>query len=318
LASNIKSSDTPIGLSLVVPCFNEETTIPLFYREAISILIAMKIAKEFEFIFVDDGSKDHTLNVLRELIRKDNRVHYISLSRNFGKEAAMLAGLQTAQGEYVAMLDADLQHPPSFIPKMLEVVISGEFDCAGMKRTRTGDSFIRSVFSRCFYHIMQKLTNMEITDGMGDFRLMSRSYVDAILLLNERTRFSKGIFPWIGFKTKWFEYENVQRVAGKTKWPFKKLFLYSSDGIIAFSSKLLSLSAIMGTICFTFSLCLLVFLILRNLIWGVPIDGWTTIVCLIVLFGGILLLALGIMGQYIAKIYTEVKQRPHYIVREKQ
>jgi glycosyltransferase involved in cell wall biosynthesis len=230
----------------------------------------------------------------------------------------MLAGLREATGQYVVLLDADLQHPPSFIPQMLEAVNSGEYDCAGMLRTRTGDSIIRSFFSRCFYRIISKLTDMEITNGAGDFRLMSRLYVEAILALGERNRFSKGIFPWIGFKTKWFEYENIQRAAGETKWPFRKLFLYSMDGIIGFSSKLLSIASFCGTLAFLTSLTVIIFSVIRKLAWGVPVDGWTTLVCIISFFGGIQLFTIGIFGQYLEKISDEVKKRPHYLIREKK
>jgi glycosyltransferase involved in cell wall biosynthesis len=266
---------------------------------------------------VDDGSTDGTLAVLKTFAGQDSRIHYISFSRNFGKEAAMLAGLREASGQYIVMLDADLQHPPLCIPKMLGAVMSGEFHCAGMVRTRTGDSFIRSFFSRWFYRIIQKLTDMEMIDGAGDFRLMSRAYVDSVLSLSERNRFSKGIFSWVGYKTKWFDYNNVQRAAGETKWAFKKLFLYSLDGIIAFSSKLLSIASICGTFAFLLSLVFIIVFVTRKLVWGVSVDGWTTLVCIVLFFSGIQLFTIGILGQYIAKIYTEVKQRPHYVVKEK-
>jgi glycosyltransferase involved in cell wall biosynthesis len=315
LASNFKSANRKIYLSLVIPCFNEEALIPLFYHESQKILSTII---EKEYIFVDNGSKDKTVKILQQLSAADDHVHYISFSRNFGKEAAMLAGLQSARGEYVAILDADLQHPPSLIPKMLEVIQSGNVDCVAAKRTRSGDTPFNSLCAVLFYRIISKLTDMEIIDGIGDFRLMSRQYVDAILSLKERIRFSKGFFPWIGFKVECIEYENVQRIAGNTKWPFRKLLAYSIDGITAFSSKLLHMASILGILFFSLSFLLLVLLIIRKLAWGVQVDGWTTIVCLIVFFGGIILLTIGIIGEYLGKIYTEVKQRPHYIVREAQ
>jgi glycosyltransferase involved in cell wall biosynthesis len=303
-------------VSLVIPCFNEEASIPLFYYESQKIFSTVTIKKEYEYVFVDDGSKDKTVEILRQLAAKDNRVHYISFSRNFGKEAAMLAGLQSTRGEFVAILDADLQHPPALIPKMLEIVQSGNADCVAAKRTRSGDAPFNSLCAALFYRIISKLTGMEITDGIGDFRLMSRQYVNAILSLNERVRFSKGFFPWVGFKVECVEYENVQRIAGNTKWPFRKLLAYSIDGITAFSSKLLHVASILGVLFFSLSFLLFILLVIRKLAWGVQVDGWTTIVCLIVFFGGIILLTIGIIGEYLGKIYTEVKQRPHYIIRE--
>jgi glycosyltransferase involved in cell wall biosynthesis len=308
-----------IYLSLVIPCFNEEAVIPLFYTDALKVFSIIKTEKEFEFIFVDDGSKDKTLEVLRELTTKDKRVHYISFSRNFGKEAAMLAGLQAASGEYVVTLDVDGQDPLALIPQMLKVVESGEYDCAGTRRiTRKGEPSVRSFFARSFYALMKKITDIEIVDGARDFRLMNRSYIGAILSLPERNRFSKGIFPWVGFRTKWFEYENIERKAGETKWSFWKLFLYSLDGIIAFSSNPLAIAAFMGILVFIAALAFIVFIIIRKIIWGDAVDGWASTVCIILFCSGIQLFTTGILGQYLAKTYTEVKQRPHYIIREVQ
>ncbi|GMO49390.1 MAG: hypothetical protein Pg6C_11950 [Treponemataceae bacterium] len=241
-----------VNLSLVVPCFNEEAAIPLFYAEAIKVLSAIEPENEFEFAFVDDGSKDNTLSVLRHLAVQDSRVHYISFSRNFGKESAILAGLRAARGEYVVTLDADGQDPPALVPLMLEAVSSGECDCVGTRRiTRKGEPPVRSFFARRFYALMAKIADIEIVDGARDFRLMNRAYVDAILSMPERGRFSKGIFPWVGFKTKWIEYENIERQAGVTKWSFWKLFLYSLDGIIAFSTKPLALASVSGILLFS-------------------------------------------------------------------
>ena len=308
-------------LSIVVPCYNEEATLPLFYEEMkkqISSLIETGILEEYEFVFVDDGSKDSTASILRDLAFHDERVHYIIFSRNFGKEAAMFAGLQKAYGQYVVTLDADLQHPPALIPQMLDAVRSGEFDCAGALRTRKGDPPIRSFFARNFYRFMAKLNDIEMIDGAGDFRLMNRAYIEAVLSLHERNRFSKGIFPWVGFKTKWIEYENVNRVAGETKWSFYKLLLYSLDGITAFSSKPLAFASICGLAAFLLSLLFIIFIVVRRIVWGDPVAGWASTICVILLLSGIQLFSIGILGQYLAKTYTEVKQRPHFIVREQK
>jgi glycosyltransferase involved in cell wall biosynthesis len=304
-------------LSLVVPCYNEEISIPAFHEEAVKI--CMPINGQFEIIFVDDGSTDNTLNMLRQLANKDARVHYISLSRNFGKEAALLAGLQAARGEDIVTLDVDGQDPPSFIPQMLEAVASGEYDCAGARRiNRMNEPPVRSFFARRFYAFMKKVSDIEVVDGARDFRLMNRKYLEALLTLQERNRFSKGIFPWIGFKTKWFEYKNIERKAGKTKWSFWKLFLYSFDGIIAFSSKPLAIASVMGVLLFLAALSFIVFIIIRKLVWGDPVGGWASIVCIILFCSGVQLFTTGILGQYMAKTYTEVKQRPQYIIREAQ
>ena len=314
--SPMKSPD----LSIVVPCYNEEATLPLFHEEMLkhlSSLVETGIIERYEFVFVDDGSADSTASILRDLARRDEQVHYIILSRNFGKEAAMFAGLQKASGQYAVVMDADLQDPPSLIPQMLDAVRSGEFDCAGTRRvTRKGEPPIRSFFARKFYQFMAKLSDIEVVDGARDFRLMSRMYVDAVLSLQERNRFSKGIFPWVGFKTKWFEYENINRVAGETKWSFWKLFLYSLDGITAFSSKPLALASICGTITFLVSIYFIFFIIIRKIIWGDPVAGWASTICIILLVSGIQLFSIGILGQYLAKAYTEMKQRPHYVARE--
>jgi glycosyltransferase involved in cell wall biosynthesis len=231
----------------------------------------------------------------------------------------MLAGLQAAQGEYIVTLDADGQDPPSLIPQMLEAVVSGEYDCTGTRRVnRIGEPPIRSYFARCFYALMKKIADIEVVDGARDFRLMNRRYLDALLALPERNRFSKGIFPWIGFKTKWFEYENIERTVGKTKWSFWKLFLYSLDGIIAFSTKPLAIASIIGILLFIAALSFIVFVIIRRIVWGDPVDGWASTVCIILFCSGIQLFTTGILGQYIAKIYTEVKHRPHFIIKEMQ
>jgi glycosyltransferase involved in cell wall biosynthesis len=312
-----KSPHKIFFLSLVVPCFNEEAAIPLFYAEAVKLCASL--SEQFEVIFVDDGSNDNTLSILRQLANQDKHIHYISLSRNFGKEAAMLAGLQAARGEYIALLDVDGQDPLSFIPQMLEAVASGEYDCAETRRvTRTGEPQVRSFFARRFYALMRKITDVEILDGARDFRLMNRKYLDALLTLQERNRFSKGIFPWIGFKIKWFEYENIKRAAGTTKWSFRKLFLYSLDGIIAFSTKPLAIASVAGVLLFITAFLFIIFIVIRKIIYGDPVTGWASTVCIILFSSGIQLFTIGIMGQYTAKIYSEVKKRPHYIIREAQ
>jgi glycosyltransferase involved in cell wall biosynthesis len=302
-------------LSLVVPCFNEEAAIPLFYDEVVKI--GASINEQFEIIFVDDGSKDNTLNILHRLANQDKHIHYISFSRNFGKEAAMLAGLQAAHGKYIVTLDADGQDPLSLIPQMLESVVSEEYDCAATRRVnRIGEPPIRSFFAHCFYALMKKITDIEIISGARDFRLMNRKYLEAILTIPERNRFSKGIFPWVGFKTKWFEYENIERTAGRTKWSFGKLFIYSLNGIFAFSSKPLAIASVLGILLFWASLLLIIFIVIRKIVWGNSVGGWASTICIILFCSGIQLFTTGILGQYMAKIYTEVKQRPQYIIRE--
>ena len=307
-------------LSIVVPCFNEQDALPFFYEEcqkAISDLIEKKLINSAEYVFVDDGSKDKTLEILRELSKNDKNVHFVSFSRNFGKEAAIYAGLNKSSGDFVATLDADLQDPPSLIEKMLNVIQTENYDCAATRRVdRKGEPPIRSFFARMFYKIMRKLCNIEVVDGARDFRVMSRVYVNAVLSLAEKNRFSKGIFPWVGFKTKWFEYENRERVAGETKWSFSKLFLYSIDGITAFSVKPLMLSSILGILSLIIAFLMIVLIIVRKMLFGDPVAGWPSMVCIIVFIGGLQLFSVGIVGQYLAKIYTETKNRPLYIVQE--
>jgi glycosyltransferase involved in cell wall biosynthesis len=307
-----------VTISLVVPCYNEETAAPLFYASACRVLDPLaENGLAVEFVFVDDGSKDRTAEVLREIAEKDKRICCIVFSRNFGKEAAILAGLRKARGQYVVTMDADGQDPPLLIPAMLDSVRDGGYDCAGARRvTRKGEPPIRSFFARLFYRLMAKLTDIEVVDGARDFRLMNRRYIDAALSLPERGRFSKGIFPWVGFKTKWFEYENVQRFAGTTKWSFWKLFLYSLDGITAFSMKPLALASVCGIFLAFFSIVFISFIIARKLFFGDPVEGWASTVCIVLLCAGLQLFTVGVLGQYIAKIYTEVKLRPHFIVKE--
>ena len=307
-------------ISLVVPCYNEEESLPLFYKEAARVAGEMRASHgaEFEFIFVDDGSKDGTLAVARRLHEADSRVRYVSFSRNFGKEAGIYAGLQAAKGDYVAMLDADLQDPPALLPAMLDALRTGEYDCAATRRTtRKGEPPIRSFFARMFYRIINRMSKTEIVDGARDFRLMTRPMVDAVLRVTEYNRFSKGIFGWVVFRTKWFEYENVERVAGQTKWNFWKLFLYSLEGIVGFSTAPLAIAALAGVLfCLAAFVGILFILIRYALGWQDPVAGWQSLACIILLCSGVQLFCTGILGEYLAKTYLEVKRRPLYIVKE--
>lgn len=304
-------------LSVVVPCFNEQEAVPIFYNEVKKVLVTLKA--EYEIIFVDDGSSDKTLEEVKELSEKDKGVHYVSFSRNFGKEAAMYAGLKKAAGDYVVIMDVDLQDPPSLIPEMLSAVCSGEFDSAATRRTnRKGEPPVRSMFARLFYKLMRYFSDIDIVDGARDFRMMSRTMVDAVLSVSERGRFSKGIFAWVGFRTKYFEYKNVERSAGKTKWNFRKLFLYSLDGIVAFSTKPLVLASITGILFLFLSFLFIIFIIVRKVLFGYPTAGWPSLVCIILFVSGIQLFCTGILGQYLAKVYLETKQRPLYIAKDEK
>ena len=305
-------------ISIVIPCFNEEEAIPIFYEESLKVLKTMPLSS-FEFVFIDDGSSDRTLEVLKEISAKDKSVHFVSFSRNFGKEAALYAGLSKANGDFISVMDVDLQDPPSLLPQMLEAILKEGYDCAATRRvTRKNEPPVRSFFARKFYKIMGKLSDVPVVDGARDFRLMTRKYKDAVLSLLERNRFTKGIFPWVGFKTKWFAYENVERVAGKTKWSFWKLFLYSIDGIIGFSTKPLAFSAVAGVLSLAVTFVLIIFIAVRRLVFGDPVQGWASLVCFITFFSGLQLFCTGISGLYISKIYTEVKQRPIYIIKEEK
>ena len=302
-------------ISIIVPCYNEQAALPIFYDEIRKVLGSMD--ETYELLFVNDGSKDETLPILRTLSEKDEHVKYLSFSRNFGKEAAMYAGFCNAKGDYVAVMDADMQDPPSLLPQMMELLRSGEYDSVATRRvSRQGEPPIRSWFARRFYRIINKMSDSDIVDGARDFRLMKADMVRAIVAMGERNRFSKGIFGWIGFRTYWLPYENVERVAGETKWNFWKLFRYAIEGIIDFSEAPLSIASWFGIILTFLSALILIFLVVRRLCFGDPVAGWASIVCIMVLLGGIQLFALGIIGQYLAKTYTEVKGRPHYIIAE--
>ena len=306
-------------LSVVVPCYNEEKALPFFYEEIIRISAALKekYGLETEYWFVDDGSRDGTLALVKKLHAEDSRVHYVSFSRNFGKEAAIYAGLEAARGDYVTLMDADLQDPPELLPEMFEAVTGG-FDCAATRRVdRKGEPPVRSFFARCFYRLINRISKTEIVDGARDFRLMTRQMVDAILSMSEVNRFSKGIFGWVGFKTKWIEFENVERVAGETKWSFWKLFLYSIDGIVAFSTAPLAIASIAGLLFCGLAFLALLFIFIRARAWGDPVAGWPSMVCIILLVGGVQLFSIGVLGQYLSKTYLETKRRPIYIAKEK-
>ena len=303
-------------LSIVVSCYNEELAIPLFYKEVKKMIEKMDYLY-FEIVFVDDWSKDKTLEILKKLAKKDKQVKYVSFSRNFGKEAAMYAGLEYSKGDYVTLMDADLQDPPAMLEKMYKYLESGEYDCVATRRvTRKGEPPIRSFFARQFYKIINKLSDIEMVDGARDYRLMRREMVDAIVDMREYNRYSKGLFSFVGFKTKWLEYENVQRVAGETKWSFWKLFIYAIDGITAFSTKPLIMSAILGFLFCLVSFAMIIFIIIKTLVYGDPVNGWPSTACIIFFVSGIQLFCMGIVGQYLSKTYLETKKRPIYIVRD--
>lgn len=303
--------------SCVVPCYNEESAIPYYYEQMQGIMEQMKESLEFELVFIDDGSSDRTLEVLKSLAASDRRVKYVSFSRNFGKEAGLYAGLCKAKGDYVITMDVDLQDPPALIPQMYEIMETGEYDCVATRRvSRAGEPPIRSFFARQFYKIMKRISSADIMDGARDYRFMSRKMVDAILSMQEYNRFSKGIFGWVGFRTKWLAYENVERVAGETKWSFWKLFLYSLEGIVAFSTTPLMIASVVGVLFCMIAFLMLIVIFVRAMIFGDPVAGWPSMVCIITFLGGIQLFCIGIIGLYLAKTYLEVKKRPIYLVRE--
>lgn len=305
-------------LSLVVPCYNEEETIETFYREVQKHTAGMDA--DIEFCFVDDGSCDGTLGILRRLHETDPRVHYVSFSRNFGKEAGLLAGLEMAQGDYVCTMDVDLQDPPSLLPEMWEILHGDDgYDCVATRRSsRQGEPVIRSWFARTFYRLINRVSQTEIVDGARDFRMMSRQMVNAVISDREYNRFSKGIFSWVGFSTRWLSYENIERSAGQTKWSFWKLFGYAVDGILAYSTVPLLVASCIGMVFFIISLAALLFIVIRALIFSDPVAGWPSLVSIILFLGSLQLLCMGIMSMYISKIYLETKKRQVYIVRERK
>ncbi len=302
-------------LTLIVPCYNEQEALPLFYEETCRVL--KDISYDAELLLVNDGSADATLDVMRDLASKDERVRYISFSRNFGKEAAMYAGFCNAKGDLVAVLDADMQDPPSLLPEMIAIIEKGEYDSVATRRAnRAGEPPVRSWFARKFYRLINKISDADIVDGARDFRLMKREMVDSIVAIGEYNRFSKGIFGWIGYRTYWLPFENVERVAGKTKWNFFTLFRYAIDGIINFSEAPLNIASWFGMVMTFMAFLFLVFIVVRRVCFGDPVAGWASTMCVIIFIGGMQMFCVGIMGQYIAKTYTESKRRPHYIVAE--
>ena len=305
-------------ISVVVSCYNEEKALPLFYEEMERVRKKdFEGIVEFEYIFVNDGSKDNTLKIIKELNQKDPKVRYISFSRNFGKEAAMYAGLEAAEGDYVTLMDADLQDPPALLKQMYDAIKNEGYDSVGTRRvTRKGEPPIRSFFARMFYKIINKMSNIEMVDGARDYRLMKRQVVDRIISLKEYNRYSKGLFSFVGFDTKWIEYENVERVAGETKWSFWKLFKYAIEGITAFSTTPLIFSSIVGLIFCLVAFIAIIFIIVKTLVYGDPTAGWPSMACIIVFVSGIQLFTIGIIGQYLSKTYLEVKKRPIYIIKE--
>ncbi|MFV0418998.1 MAG: glycosyltransferase family 2 protein [Dysgonomonas sp.] len=304
-------------ISLIVPCYNEEQALPFLYKEIIKLAEEMP-DQEFEFIFINDGSKDGTLELIKDMCELDERVHYVSFSRNFGKEAGIYAGLEAATGDYISLMDADLQDPPSLVKEMYISLKTEDYDCVATRRlNRDGEPPVRSFFAKQFYKLINKISDTEVVDGARDFRLMTRQMVDAILEMSEYNRFSKGIFGWVGFNTKWIAFENVERVAGQTKWSFVGLFLYSLEGIIAFSTRPLLIASLFGILFCLIAFFMISVIIAKTLIWGDPVAGYPSLICAIFLLGGIQLFCLGILGQYLSKTYLETKKRPIYIIREK-
>lgn len=305
-------------ISVVVPCYNEEQALPYFIQEIqrVAALMAEKQV-ELEVLLVNDGSRDGTLTLLRQYAKQYQNVRYLSFSRNFGKEAAMYAGLEHARGDYVAMMDADMQDPPALLPQMYDILQTGEYDSVATRRvSRKGEPPIRSFFARMFYKLINRISDADIVDGARDYRLMSRPMVDAILSMKEYNRFSKGIFGWVGFRTHWLPYENVERVAGETKWSFFKLFRYSLEGIVAFSTAPLAIASVLGLLVCLVAVIALVVVLAKTLVFGDPVSGWPSMMCIILFLGGIQLLTMGIMGQYLAKTYLETKKRPIYLLAE--
>lgn len=304
-------------LSVIVPCYNEQEAIPYFYAAITKTADEFKATWPeigFEFLFIDDGSKDDTLKEIMELRSRDERVRYVSFSRNFGKEAGLFAGLENSRGDYVVTMDVDLQDPPALLPQMFRAIYEEGYDSAATRRvTRKGEPPIRSFFARCFYRIINRMSNAEIIDGARDYRIMTRRMADSIISMKEYNRFTKGIYGWIGFKTKWIEFENVERVAGETKWSFWKLFRYAIEGIVAFSTAPLSIATYFGIIMAFVAFILILVIIIKKLVFGDPTSGWSSMVCIILMLSGIQLFCVGIVGQYLSKTYLETKHRPIYI-----
>lgn len=303
-------------INLIIPCYNEQEALPIFCTELDKVINSMS-DYGFEVLLVNDGSADDTLNVMKDICRQNNNYKYLSFSRNFGKEAAMYAGFCNSDGDYVAVMDADMQDPPSLLPEMVRILETEDFDSVATRRiTRKGEPPVRSFFARMFYKIMSRISDADIVDGARDFRLMKREMVDAVIAMSERNRFSKGIFGWVGFRTKWLEFENVNRVAGETKWSFWGLLKYSIDGFVNFSEAPMSIASALGGTCTVVAFIMIIFIIVRKLIFGDPVSGWPSLVCIMLLIAGLQFLCMGIMGKYISKTYLEVKTRPHYIISD--
>lgn len=303
-------------ITVIVPCYNEEEALHYYYEEMSRVMILMN-QYDFELLFINDGSKDNTLQVIKQLADNDERVRYVSFSRNFGKEAAMYAGFENSTGDYVCLMDADLQDPPKLLPEMVKAIEEEGYDSVATRRvTRQGEPPIRSFFARMFYKMMNKISDTELMDGARDYRLMTRQFVNSLLEMKEYNRFSKGLFGWVGYKTKWIEFENVERVAGETKWSFWKLFIYAVDGIVAFSTTPLAIASVIGMLMLFVAFFFIIFIVVRTLMFGDPVAGWPSLVCIITLIGGIQIFCVGILGQYLSKVYLETKNRPIYIVKE--
>ena len=303
-------------LSIIIPCYNEEPALDIVCSAIAGVMIPL-VKYQYEILLVNDGSTDATLKVMKSLAARDEHIKYLSFSRNFGKEAAIYAGLTNAKGDYVVMMDADMQDPPVLLPRMLSILEEEEYDCVAARRVnRTGEKRIRSFCARVFYKIISKVTNINIADGARDYQMMTRQMMNSVLALTEYNRFSKGIFEWVGYKKKWLEYENVERSAGETKWSLGKLIWYSLEGIVNFSNMPLMISSYLGLLMTVISVLAVIFIVVRKLLFGDPVDGWASQVCIITFVGGIQLFCIGIMGQYLSRVYSEVKKRPHYIIQE--
>lgn len=304
-------------ISIVIPCFNEQETVLKIHDVTTETMKKMPV--DYEILFIDDGSSDSTLSLIKELSATDNHISYLSFSRNFGKESALFAGLKTSTGDYVAVMDSDLQDPPSLLPEMYRLITEEDYDCVATKRSnRNGEPIIRSFFAECFYKLINKISDTRIVSGARDYRLMTRQMVDSILSVSEYNRFSKGIFEWVGFNTKWLEYENPKRYAGKTKWSFWKLFKYSIEGIMNFSSVPLAISSVIGIVFCLIAFIMICVIILKTLIWGDPVSGWPSLACVIFFVGGVQLFCTGIIGSYLSKTYLEAKKRPLYIIKDQK
>ena len=303
-------------ISIIVPCYNEEEALPIFYKEINRVSKEMK-SVDFEFLFINDGSRDKTLDILRDLSKKDKRVRFISFSRNFGKEAGMYAGLENATGDYVAIMDADMQDPPEMVKTMYDSIQNEGYDCVALYTKNHKDySFVRKFFTKCWYKLIGMISSTPQVPGARDFRLMKRKMVDAIISMGEYNRYSKGIFSFVGFNTKWIDYTAPGRVAGVTKWSFWKLFKYALEGILAFSTTPLILAALVGLIFCLIAFFVIVFIIVKTIVWGDPVSGWPSLACIVIFVGGLQLFFFGIMGMYMSKLYLEVKKRPIYIITE--